>query len=204
LVFSPESYPLAIHRRNIAEKFLKVKLVGVSDAKIKQASNFIRDHFEFMDCSRDDIGLDDILQKAVEANVNGLIIDPWNELEYDRPSGTSETDHIGQSLRKIRHFSRKNNIHTWILAHPQKQYKDQNGKYQKPSPYDIAGSAHWYNKADNCLVVYRNEQDVPEIHVDKIKFSFFGEKGKATLKYNPAYRGYDDTEENAWDPKTVW
>jgi hypothetical protein len=44
-----------------------------------------------------------------------------------------------------------------------------------PTPYDISGSAHWRNKADNCLTLWRDEKepDRPvQLHVQKISTSF--------------------------------
>jgi hypothetical protein len=191
LIFSPESYPPEVHWRVLAEKFLKRDLYKASEKDIDLACSFLESHFELVDCSKDDITLDQILALAKEKKVNGLLIDPWNELEYDRPKGMSETDHIGYSLKKIRTFSRNNKIATWVVAHPQKQYKDEKGNYKRPTLYDIAGSAHWYNKADNGVIVFREEDGTVKIFIDKVKFRYYGKKGEASLSFNEAYRGYD-------------
>jgi twinkle protein len=51
-----------------------------------------------------------------------------------------------------------------------------------PTPYDIAGAAHWRNKADNCITVYRNPEDV-DVHVQKIRVKEVGKIGVAKFKY---------------------
>src|SRR5690606_17801830 len=62
-----------------------------------------------------------------------------------------------------------------------------------PTPYDISGSAHWYNKADNIITVHRNQaeqtQDV-DIHVQKVRFKHIGHIGVATLKYDKVTARY--------------
>jgi len=62
--------------------------------------------------------------------------------------------------------------------------KDRKDEYRVPTPYDIAGSAHWRNKADNAITVYRNfDSDVVDIHIQKIRFKEIGKVGLAQLRY---------------------
>jgi twinkle protein len=63
------------------------------------------------------------------------------------------------------------------------------GMYPVPKPYDVAGSAHWRNKADNCVTVHRpNATDFKdktvEIHIQKIRFKENGRLGMAVLNYD--------------------
>lgn len=43
-----------------------------------------------------------------------------------------------------------------MIIHPTKLRPGENGKDPVPSLYDLAGSAHWRNKADAGIVVYRD------------------------------------------------
>ena len=114
--------------------------------------------------------------------INGLIIDPWNELDHSRNNGMSETEQVGLSLSRIRHFARQNDLHVWIVAHPTKLRKNDDGSYPVPTPYDISGSAHFRNKADNCLTVYRlYDIDKTELHIQKIRFDEIGKTGMTEL-----------------------
>ena len=63
----------------------------------------------------------------------------------------SETEYISQSLTTIRKFARRYDVHVWVVAHPTKMQKDNDGNYPIPTAYDAAGSTHWRNKADNVL-----------------------------------------------------
>ena len=60
-----------------------------------------------------------------------------------------------------------------------------------PTPYDISGSANWFNKCDNAITVHRHksdEDDFAGIHVHKIRFQYKNGKPNqghpAKLKYN--------------------
>lgn len=83
----------------------------------------------------------------------------------------------------------------WVVAHPQKLYRLDDKTYPVPTPYDISGSAHWRNKADNCLTVWRDEKlpDEPvQIHVQKVRFREVGSPGVALLRFNRVTGQYQD------------
>ena len=65
----------------------------------------------------------------------------------------SETEYVSQMLTKIKRFAQHHDVHVWVVAHP-RQLRDWKG--QPPTMYDISGSAHFINKADNGLVIHRN------------------------------------------------
>jgi twinkle protein len=120
-----------------------------------------------------------------EKGIDGLIIDPWNEIELSKPREISDSDFIGICLRRLRKFARKNKIHLWIIAHPTKMQKDKDGNYLVPDLYDIMGSSHWRNKADNGICVHRDfVNETTNIHIQKIKFRYAGRPGTITLKYD--------------------
>jgi twinkle protein len=128
------------------------------------------------------------------------VIDPWNELEPLRPAGMSETEYVSHCLKRIRVFARQRQVHVWIVIHPQKLYRDDKGRYPVPTLYDCSGSAHWRNKADNGIVVWRDlsEADSPEvqIHVQKIRFRQVGRRGMVTLYYESVCATYRDERED--------
>jgi twinkle protein len=76
----------------------------------------------------------------------------------------------------------------WIVAHPQKLRRDDSGKLPIPTPDAISGSAHFWNKADNALTVWRDlanpdSQNV-EIHVQKVRFKNVGRSGIVDLTWD--------------------
>jgi hypothetical protein len=54
---------------------------------------------------------------------------------------------------QIKSFAQVNGVHVWLVAHPKQL---QQWKGEAPTLYDIAGSAHFINKADFGLVVHRD------------------------------------------------
>jgi twinkle protein len=118
--------------------------------------------------------------------IRGLILDPWNEFDHARGT-TTETEYISTSLTQIRRFARNYGVHVWLVAHPQKLYRRDDGSYPVPTPYDISGSAHWRNKADNCLAVWRDENDPDEpvhLYVQKVRFREVGKIGLVPLRWS--------------------
>jgi twinkle protein len=125
-----------------------------------------------------------------------LILDPWNEFDHTRPNGQTETEYICTSLTQIRRFARAHGVHVWLVAHPQKLYRREDGTYPIPTPYDISGSAHWRNKADNCLTVWRDELEPAhpvKLYVQKIRFREVGKIGVADLQWNRLNGRYEET-----------
>jgi twinkle protein len=149
-------------------------------------------HFYFAACGDDGLTLDAILLKAKgmvqRYGIRGFLIDPWNEIDHSRPADKSEVEYISESLTKIRRFGRKYGVAMFVVAHPQKLYREKDGSYPVPTLYDISGAAHWRNKADMGIVIWRDVQD-PErktvVYVQKVKKRQNGKVGNATLYWTP-------------------
>jgi hypothetical protein len=72
-----------------------------------------------------------------------------------------------------------------LMAHPAKQRKNENGKYDIPTLYDISGSANFYNKADFGLAVHRDkEEGTTIVSIQKVKFKHLGEPKDVKFKYD--------------------
>jgi predicted transposase YbfD/YdcC len=196
-VFSPENYPVEMHYHKLIEKFNGDELRNIPQDKIDLSIAAISEYFYFIDALEEDITLDAILEQTEmlikEKGIDGLIIDPWNEIELSKPKDINDSDFIGVCLRRLRKFARRWNIHLWIVAHPTKMQKDKNGEYAIPELYDIQGSSHWRNKADNGICVHRDfENNTTQIIVQKIKFRYAGKPGTATFKYNLKDGSYEE------------
>lgn len=200
-IFSPENYPHAIHISKLLEKHHRKPFGrGVTERiQIGEMSDgvvYMTEHFGFFKPSPDlqVPNMATILNEAGDwfesRGLNykrGLVIDPWNELEHRRPDRLSETEYISQCLSEVRQWAREFQVHVWIVAHPMKLQKDRNGDYPVPTPYDISGSAHWRNKADNCIAVWRdvlNPEKPTQVHIQKVRFKHIGSPGMVELKYD--------------------
>ncbi len=195
-VFSPENQPMQRHFALISALYHgKPFMDGLPDRLTKDELDTVKiwadEHFIFILPPDDQLSIDDILVKAKVCvsryGINGLVIDPWNEIDHSRLPRQTETEYISDCLTKIRRFARLFRVHVWIVAHPTKMYKDNNGKYPVPTPYDIAGSAHFRNKADNCISIWRDllsENKEVEIHVQKVRFREVGKVGHRCLDFD--------------------
>lgn len=216
-VFSPENLPVEQHMAAIAEKYMLLPFgegpsTRMTEGMLQDSLDWVGAHFKWI-LPNDESAweIENILkiagQLCLRYGIRGLVLDPWNELEALRPAAMSETEYISQALKRIRVFARMRSIHVWVVIHPQKLYRDKDGKYPIPTLYDCAGSAHWRNKADNGIVVWRDfsQDDAPqvEIHVQKIRFRIDGKPGKANLFYEPicaTYGEYGRTTETERTP----
>jgi twinkle protein len=200
-VFSPENYPIKRHvikliRKYIGKPYGKPYNGTMSWDEAEQGREFIDAHFSFINSTDITFKVTKILDMAkiciIREGINGLLIDPWNEVDHARPSNLSETEYISQSLTEIRKFARHNNIHIWVIAHPSKRKKED--WKNPPLLYDISGSAHWFNKADNGITVYRddvtNNESPTTIVITKVRFRENGRPGEIQLRYHLASGRY--------------
>lgn len=205
-MFSPENQPVEDHAARLAEKYLwqgfgEGTARRMSPAEMENGMAWVNRHF-FWILPEDDAEwtLDVVLDRAKSLirrkGVRGIVIDPWNEMEHLRPSQLTETEYISQSLKRFRQFARLNDVHAWMVAHPMKLKKGQDGTYPVPTLYDISGSAHWRNKADNGICVWRDfsnpENRAVQVYVQKIRFKQIGQLGVAELIYNRHWGTYHD------------
>lgn len=208
-ICSPENMPVSRHVAKLAEKYVRKPFFPglrerMAPRELVEALEWMQQHF-FWIVPEDAMSIDNLLKKVraliFRHGVRGLIIDPWNEFEHKRPAGYSETEYVGEALGKITRFARRNGIHIWLVAHPAKLYRRDDGTYPVPTPYDISGSAHWRNKATNCLCVWRNEQDqdttFTDVHVQKVRFKTFGRQGLATFEWDRATGRYRTVDQEA-------
>jgi len=131
-----------------------------------------------------DFTLDNILSMVrvlvKKKGISAFIIDAWNKLDhlYDN----NETKYISQQLDKIAMFCEVNNVHCFLVAHPTKIQKKEDGSYYIPNLYSISGSANFFNKTSIGMCVYKNGQS--EIYVQKVKFKHWGAVGNCTLAWD--------------------
>lgn len=199
-MFSPEKQPTALLFSELAEIYTGKAFFGrnslneMSRAELIKSKDFIRDRFFFLKMDESDLTLDGILEKTKglikRKGINCLVIDPWNYVEHSRERGQTETDYISDSLTKIKIFKAKYKIHVFIVAHPTKPTRSKDGEMQKPTLYSISGSAHFYNKTDNGIVVSRSENT--EVDVQKVRWKFLGRLGSAQFIFDRSNSRFTD------------
>lgn len=215
-LFSPENWPLQRHAQSITEKLTgktfdrnSAYTPRISREELQEALDFMADRFFFLMPEEEAMTVDSILEKArvtiSRHGVRGIALDPWNEFDHDF-GGLSETQYISATLGKIRRFARRNDVHVWIVAHPQKLTKDSaTGKYRPPTMYEISGGAHWRNKADVGLCVHRPDMNRDEtvVYVQKIRFREVGRLGGVRFRYSRDTGVYNDFQVVGKDAEAV-
>lgn len=203
-IFSPENQPLAYHFFKLAEKYIGKPGFGkgkFSEREKDRAKEWIGEHFRFVLPAPEERSVEKILRKASEVvardGIRGLICDPWNEFEHQRPLGLTENEYIGWALMRVKEFAKQHGVHVWIVAHPTKMKKDLNLKkdygidaYEVPMAYDISGSSNWNNKAEVVMSVYRWMSGAldgqVDVHIQKCRFKGTGKKGVSSFSYDVA------------------
>lgn len=95
------------------------------------------------------------LQLIVKEGVDGVDIDPFNQLANNYQNFGGRDKYLEWVLSLFSRFSQINNVYFWIVAHPIKMQKASDGNYPCPDVFDIADGALWNNKLDNILVYHR-------------------------------------------------
>ena len=189
--FSPENFPVTLHHPKLIEKLIgKRFLKGIMKPMEFDAAIGYLSHNFFDILPEEGYQVDTILEKAEalvrRKGIRVFILDPYNCLEHQIPTGQSETQYISEFLEKLRSFARRKQVLVILAAHPVKMKKDPiSGKYPVPTMYDISGSAAFFNKADFGLAIERDRsQGVTRVHVQKVKFRHLGQPGVAAFQYN--------------------
>lgn len=190
-VFSPENFPVSNHVAKLIEKHTGKVFTSMTPHEVVCALEWAHQHFYFAVHGEETLNLDAILEKAhgmvKRYGIRTFLIDPWNEIDH-AIMGDREDLYISRSLTKIRRFARKYGVHMFVIAHPQKLLRNKDGGYPVPTMYDISGGAHWRNKADNGIVVWRDvldEESGTIIYIQKIKNRQNGKIGHVTLYWTP-------------------
>lgn len=199
-----EQRPVPDHRRAL-RTFHGEKLEKHLTAEERAAADaFIDKHFRFL-VPRDDTEtsltwLLDIMAAAVRRfDPHIIVIDPWNELEHIRPREMMQTEYTGWSICALKRFAKGHRVHIIVVAHPAKLQRNRDGKYPMPTLYDIADSAHWYNKPDLGVVIWREgaSSSLPtSIVVAKSRYhSEIGRPGQISGIWNESTGRYTITDD---------
>jgi len=203
-VLSFENQPTELHDAKIAEKiigkafgFRKDKSHRISKESLELVSKELFDKFKLLDTSKIDITLDGILRKLEELvnkyGIKGAIIDPYNKILHNIPSGMTETNYVNHFMTKLTSFAKKFNVHIFLVVHPTKPQSStgSNGKPQRLTLYNASGSANFYNQTDNGWVIIRNrETKIVDVYIDKIRFSEQGKEGWVSFRFDTMTRQY--------------
>ena len=169
----------------------KAEIAGPADELLAKRLSIIAHTARDADTELD---LDYIIELAKVAvlrdGVRLLVLDPWNEIEHKRGKDETETEYTSRAIRSLKRFAVNYECAVWLVAHPRKPHSDGNPK--PPSLYDLAGSAHFANKADYGLVIHRDDMAGTQIEarVVKVRMGLPGKPGRVFLNWEPGTSDY--------------
>lgn len=196
-IASFEQHPQADHRRALREWFLKCPQNLAPEEAIVEADRWIDRYFVFIVPDDDDLAnlpwtLDKCAAAVVRFGARMVVIDPWNELDHDRPHDMSLTEYTGKAIKEFKRLARRLDAHVMVVAHPTKLTGS-----DKPGLYSISDSAHWANKPDVGIVLWKpnREGDKAELSVVKSRYwDQIGRPGVAWFRYQPLVRRFDECD----------
>jgi twinkle protein len=179
---SPENQPTYLHAHKLMRKtWQDMPSPGdIGSSKWKEVTSHVNDNYYFIDM--DKYNLEAVLRKGAELvkrkGIKCLVIDPFNKVRDVNAHSDDVNRYTMDYLAKIETFCRKYDVLTFIVAHPTKMYKGQDGKIEEPTMYNIKGGGEWYDASYHGLLVHRDyDRNTTKVKVLKVKFQNLGENG---------------------------
>jgi twinkle protein len=188
---SPENAPTYLHAHKLMRKVWgdMPDKGDIGGDKWNQVAEHVNDNFFFIDMER--YTLESVLRKGAELvkrkGIKCLVIDPFNKVRDVDCTTEDVNRYTMEYLTKIETFAKKYDVLVFIVAHPTKMYKTQDGKIEEPTMYNIKGGGEWYDASYHGLLVHRDyEAKTTKVKVLKCKFQNLGENGaEAFFKWEP-------------------
>lgn len=192
--YSPEHNPMALHQSNFIQKAVGKPFFSNFDGIERVTEKDIERYTEWANerlylTSKDDGKTPSwkwILEKFEEQmysfGVDCFVIDAFNKVKL--PRGLSKKDAIDEVLTDLTNFAQSNNVVVFLVAHPTKMTKNDNGLYAMPTLYDVSGSSDFRNQTHDGFCIYRFlDTQIEKGHTTftnlKTKMSFQGDIGKS-------------------------
>ena len=187
---SPENQPTYLHAHKLMRKTWQGMPISadIGGDKWNQIADHCNSNYFHIDMER--YTLESVLKKGAELvkrkGIKCLVIDPFNKVR-DVGSSDDVNRYTMEYLQKIEIFAKKYDVLVFIVAHPTKMYKTQDGKIEEPTMYNIKGGGEWYDASYHGILVHRDyEAKTVKAKVLKVKFQNLGENGaEAIFKWEP-------------------
>ena len=197
----PEEHLARLAEKHLDMPFWEGPAPRMGEGELLEAMSWAEDHFVFLRADDESPTIDWILERArvaaIRHGINGLVIDPYNEIEHKRLPTMNETEYVSEVLGKVKRFGQNHEVHVWFVAHPAKMHPETRGEDRVVPPpllYDISGSAHWVNKADVGLTVHRRHGSAQtDVYIRKVRSKAVGQSGTmVTFDFNRATGKYSE------------
>lgn len=226
--YSPEHSPMDLYETELIQKvigrnFWKTKegQERISKKDIDNYDDWANERIYLTDCGEDESPtwkwlLDKFKEQMYSFGIDIFVIDAFNKVIL--PKG-NKLEEINTVLTKLTHFAKANNVIIFLIAHPTKMKKTEQGIYDVPTLYDVSGSSDFRNQVHCGFSIYRYFDDNPRTTFFnlKTKYSFQGKIGETEdFKYNhvngrlmtegyfnPFFNLIDGDEKQDYKPKPI-
>lgn len=209
--FSPEHFPLEQHQSVIIEKVMGKPFYNdfvngdytnprITKEEIKEYTEWSKDKiFLTYPDKGETVDWEWLLSKFKEQmyrfGIDIFIIDAWNKVSRNNPDSLGETN---QCISNLVSFAQGYGVNIFLIAHPVKMQKNEDGTYKVPDLYSVSGSADFRNQTHNGLSVHRYFPDknngtegYVEVYNLKTKFKHQGEIGAVSqFKFDASCNRY--------------
>ena len=203
--FSPEHSPMQMHQANFIQRAIGkpfFKMNGeerVTKEDIARYKEWANERLYLTSPSGTDKPtwtwlFEKFKEQLFSFGIDVFVIDAFNKLLFEKGSGGKEA--IDQVLTELTAFAQSNNVIIFLIAHPTKMKKEDNGQYAIPTLYDCSGSSDFRNQTHDGFAVHRFfdsevEQGYTKFVNLKTKFGFQGKIGESVdLYFNPVTGRY--------------
>jgi len=200
-IFSPEHQPWEDFAEDCAAVYRGKPFHEMSEEDKREAGDFLNGRISMLvsDSESTSPTVDWLIEQAtmllLRDGTTDLLLDPWNEVEHHY-GDLAETEYVARCLRRFKAFALRHGCNVWIAVHPAKPQPKRNGEERDPpAGYEISGSAHWANKCDLGLTIWRPEKEtISRLIAWKSRFRRFAQRG-AIVRL-----GFDATTGRYLDP----
>ena len=233
--FSPEHSPMSLYHTNLMEKVVGKSFWGkvngrdvprISKGEVDRYEDWANEKVYLTDCVDGEFPtwdwlFDKFKEQMYSFGIDVFVIDAFNKVLL--PSG-NKLEQVNIVLTKLTSFAQANDVLIFLVAHPTKMQKDENGMYGVPTLYDVSGSADFRNQTHNGYTIYRywenvetGQEEETEFFNMKTKYNFQGNIGESVkFKYflengrfysngtEPRQSFFDEKELPVIDPKDAF
>lgn len=167
VIFSPEQYPADDFYEDLAHTLIgkttnaNFPAFRMSKDEYIGALRFIKEHFFYIYTDKEahtpEWVYNKMKQVIIRHGVDGIVIDPFNQLEHDYTKGMDRDDrYLSNFLAITKKMILKHNVFCMIITHGSVRQKKDDDEVLEPNMYkNISLGQMWSNKCDNILAYYR-------------------------------------------------
>ena len=167
VIFSPEQYPADDFYEDLAHTLVgkttnaNFPTFRMGRDEYISALRFIKEHFFYVYTDKEahtpEWVYSKMKQVIIRHGVDGIVIDPFNQLEHDYAQSMGRDDrYLSNFLSITKKMILKHDVFCMIVTHGSVRQKKDDDEVLEPNMYkNISLGQMWSNKCDNILAYYR-------------------------------------------------